>query len=68
MKIVSKRGKKPQVEVNELDIQLEPSGIIIISSPRMTPEETKRVEEALRELRKQLDELGNTLDTGWYGS
>lgn len=64
MKIVSKRGQTPPVEVKELDI--ESFGIIIVDSSGMTPEESRRAEEAIRELRRQLEELGKALDTGWY--
>lgn len=63
MKIVSKRGKKPEVIVTEHDC----GGLIIIDHfGRMTPEETRRAEEAVKELRRQLEELGGILDAGWY--
>lgn len=64
MKITSKRGRKPPVEVKELEA--ESFDIIIIDAPSMTPEEMKNAEEAIRELRRQLDEIGKILDSGWY--
>ncbi len=66
MKITSKRGRKPPVEVRELNPSFESFGIIIVDTPGMTPEEARRAEEAIRELRKQLEELGRIIDSGWY--
>ena len=64
MKIKSRRARKNSVEVNEVDF--ETFGIIIVDAPGMTPEEIKRAEEAVRELRRQLEELGKVLDSEWY--
>lgn len=62
MKIVSKRGKKPAVEVTEIY-----GGLIILNSGTATPEEMRRAEEAIRELRKHLEELGNILNSDdWH--
>ena len=41
-------------------------GIIIIDGGVMTPEEIRQAEDAMKELRRQLDDLQNILDTGWY--
>lgn len=67
MKIISKRGRKPAVEVTELDVEFSEIGIIVIGGHQvMTPEEIANAERAMRELRRQLEELGRIMDTGWY--
>lgn len=67
MKIISKRGKKKEVEVNQLDFDFDAFGIIIVDSHTMTPEEVRKAEEAIRDLRKQLEDIGRILDAGWFG-
>lgn len=67
MKIISKRGRKPQSpEANESEVTYGHFGIIIIDGGMMTPEEIRQAEEAMKELRRQLDELQDVLDNGWY--
>lgn len=68
MKIISKRGRRPQPpEVDGAEVTYGHYGIIIIDGAgTMTPEETRRAEEAFKELRRQLDELQDVLDNGWY--
>ncbi len=68
MKIISKRGRSAKVRVEETGTEVEYGhfGIIIVDSNIMTPEEIRRSEEAIKELRRQLDELQDILDTGWY--
>ena len=71
MKIISKRGRKAKAkpeakpEAKEVEVEFGHFGIIIVDGS-MTPEEIKRAEEAMKELRRQLDELQDMLDTGWY--
>lgn len=67
MKIISKRGRKPQQpKKEETEASFGHFGIIIIDGGIMTPEEIRQAEEAMKELRRQLDDLQNILDTGWY--
>ena len=67
MKIISKRGRKPQQpKKEETEVSYGHFGIIIVDGGMMTPEEIRQAEEAMKELRRQLDDLQNILDTGWY--
>lgn len=70
MKIVSKRGRKPEpaVEVRELDTKRVGGGIIIVdSSGTMTQEEIDRATEAIQELMEQLNQLDEIINRGWFG-
>jgi hypothetical protein len=58
MKITSKRGRKPPVEVKELAPELESFDLIVVDPYGMTPEEKRQVEEVFRELRRQLEDIG----------
>ena len=67
MKIISKRGRKPQPpKSEEIEVTYGHFGIIIIDGGVMTPEEIRQAEDAMKELRRQLDDLQNILDRGWY--
>ncbi len=66
MNIVSKRGQPPVAPPPEPKEDVE-YGIIIVDYGRMTPEESRRAQETIKEIRKRLDELGRNLDDGWFG-
>jgi polyhydroxyalkanoate synthesis regulator phasin len=70
MKIVSKRGRKPEpaVEARELDMKRVGGGIIIVDgSGTMTQEEIDRATEAIQELMEQLNQLDEIINRGWFG-
>lgn len=73
MKIVSKRHRQSQLhestelplpEIRELDIDLSDFELLIVSGA--TPEEIWQAEEAIRELKRQLDALQTVLNEGWF--
>lgn len=68
MKIVSKRGQKPHLHEKVLpDVDFQSYGIIISDPSVASPEDIKRAEQAIKELKDQLDQLKDVVDDGWYG-
>lgn len=62
MKIVSKRRRNTAPSPKR---DVASPGVIIVDG-MMTPEEIKRAEDALEEIKRQLDDLQEVIDNGWY--
>jgi polyhydroxyalkanoate synthesis regulator phasin len=61
MEIISKRGK-PTVSPHPDTKEEEQFSIILVDAGSMTPEESRRAQDAIKEIRKHLDEIGRIIE------